>query len=398
MKELIKAIWESITKAIVSALSSANNPKIDEKSPEVTTEPKKASEIIVKPSNGRFTKWNDSWTAPLDKLITAHLETFLTAKDLNRIRVGLLTLPKDQQVVIFREFVKAICYYESGFNPKSQSVDVGTKADKDTWSVGLMQMSVVDQKNYKTPFLYDFAKLNEAIPNLELALFIMARQVKNTGLFILHKSHKNRYWAVILDEGKYSKLPEILSYTRNYSLEVPEVAASVDNIRNDIVSLLKKDIGQRETNGKNRSPLIDAICKHFGLGLGNPYCIGWVLYRSDQYCKAMGFKNPLPKTMSTQEFYRQTPPAYKKPKGLKAKKSDVGIQQQYADAARGHAYVLTDDETTIQATIEANTNPQGSRDGDGVYYNSRTQDGDQSKKYLGAVDIAKWIFDANFKA
>lgn len=346
----------------------------------------------------KTSKWNDSWTPALEKMIEERLEIFKTATDLNRIKVGFHTLSKENQIVILREFIKAICYYESGYNPRLQNVDVGEKSDKNTWSIGLMQISQVDQKSFKLALNYTFDQLLEPIPNLHLALEILERQIMKTGKFILHKSSPFRYWAVILDDGRYSELPSILSYTRNYSLEVPQASTSVDNIRDEIVEILKKDIGQRETNGKNRSPLIDSICKFFGLPMGQPYCIGWVVYRVDGYCVSKGFKNPLPKTMSTQEFYRMTPNAYKKPKGLKAKKADVGIQQQYADASRGHAYVLTDNESINQPTIEANTNPQGSRDGDGVYYNTRMQEGDASKKYLGAVDIAQWIFDANFKA
>jgi hypothetical protein len=129
--------------------------------------------------------------------------------------------------------------------------------------------------------------------------------------------------------------------------------------------------------------------------MGQPYCIGWVVYRINGLCEAKGLKNPLPKTMSTQEFWRRTPEAYKKHKGIKAAKADVGIQQQYANPTKGHAYVLTDNEGTFQPTVEANTNIQGSRDGDGIYENQREQSGDQSKKYLGAVDVAQWVCDHN---
>lgn len=150
--------------------------------------------------------WSDKWVELLkrDQLI------YETASDLTRVCPKYKSLTKTQKLKALGEFWVAIAYYESGFNPKSQSVDVGTADNKDSWSVGLYQLSVRDAANKKGPN-YSFSELNTAIPNIDLANTIMTTQIKNCGKMILPNSSKCRYWAVLLDGNKYSKVEAILS-------------------------------------------------------------------------------------------------------------------------------------------------------------------------------------------
>lgn len=170
-------------------------------------------------------------------------------------------------------------------------------------------------------------------------------------------------------------------------------------LRDGLLKIWRKDVGLREDKGQNRSEFCDAVCKHFGYSMGQPYCIGGLLYRAGQFLKEHNLKNPLPKTMSTQGFYNLAPERYRKAKGVKALHADICIQQTIKDPNRGHAYALIEDEKDIHKpthTVEYNTNYSGSRDGGGVMeLNIRSQDGDKSKKYRGAVNIVQWILDAN---
>jgi hypothetical protein len=131
--------------------------------------------------------------------------------------------------------------------------------------------------------------------------------------------------------------------------------------------------------------------------MGSPYCIAGLLVEGvEVLCKMQHLKNPVPMVAGTQTFYRLAPEKYRKPKGVSAEKGDICILQNKADKSHGHAYGLTEnDRNTNQKTIEYNTNKAGSRDGDGVFELERTQDGTLSKAYLGAVDVVRWVMDAN---
>ena len=176
-------------------------------------------------------------------------------------------------------------------------------------------------------------------------------------------------------------------------------------LRNELIKLVAKDIGQRETTGKNRSPLIDMINSSCpGAYIGAPYCISGLLVRGvKKLCNTYGLANPVKMTASTQEFYDATPAKFKHAKGSLGHKGDIGIQQSKSNPDTGHAYILEEDEAStsgLQHTIEYNTDGSGGRDGDGVYRRTRSQSGDLLKRYRGSVDVIAWILSANpnFKA
>jgi len=154
--------------------------------------------------------WSDKWAS----IITESMDVYSGASDITRICPKFKSLTADQKIKAIGEFWVSVAYYESGFNPKSQSVDVGSKDNKDSWSVGLYQLSARDSANKKGPN-YSFSELNEALPNIHLAHVQMTTQIKNCGKLILENGSKCRYWAVILDGNKYSKVSQILSRTQS---------------------------------------------------------------------------------------------------------------------------------------------------------------------------------------
>lgn len=168
-------------------------------------------------------------------------------------------------------------------------------------------------------------------------------------------------------------------------------------LRDELLKFWHNDLGQHETGGKNRSPMIDAVNKRLRVSLGSPYCIGALLVRGvEPLCTKYGLVNPVVMTAGTQNFYDRAPSKYKKPKGTNANKSDIVILQSRSDSSSGHAYALTEDQSgSRQKTIEYNTNKGLSRDGDGVYENTRSSNGSLTKLYRGAVDVIRWILDAN---
>ena len=154
--------------------------------------------------------WSDKWI----ELINIDLASYEKAGDIKRICPKFFSLNKAEKAKAIGEFWVATAFYESGFNPNSQSVDVGTKDNKDSWSVGLYQLSVRDSANKKGPN-YSFNELLKPFPNIHLAHIIMKRQIENCGKLILPNSSKCRYWAVILDGNKYSKVDQILLRTKS---------------------------------------------------------------------------------------------------------------------------------------------------------------------------------------
>lgn len=150
-----------------------------------------------------------AWSDAMRDIIYKDFAVFSAAKDLYTICPNIESLSHPVQVQAIAEFFVAIAYHESGYNPKSASVDVGTKRDLGSWSVGLFQMSGNDRSAKK--FGYDFEKLKEPIPNIEVAMEQFRKQIISTGLYILPNSNPHRYWATILTGNRYSQLPDILS-------------------------------------------------------------------------------------------------------------------------------------------------------------------------------------------
>lgn len=165
-------------------------------------------------------------------------------------------------------------------------------------------------------------------------------------------------------------------------------------IKNTYLRIARSHIGEKETRGKNRSPIIDLLCKRGGVDLGSPYCLLGATACLDDACKELGLKNPVGVKAGTQSFFSKTPKAYQR---NSAKQGMIGIFQNRSDRAHGHAVICTEDEDSDFefSTIEYNTDPSGGRDGDGVYKRVRHAKGDSRLCLRGFVDVIQWVCDAN---
>lgn len=148
------------------------------------------------------------WSKSLFKKIEEKFLGLNKAKDLPTFCSKYETLPNDKKKIVLAELWVWTAYYESGWNPKSASVDVGSKLNKDTWSAGLWQMSVVDQTNWGLKFGYKYDDLLQVEPNLNLSLSILEKQIDKKGNIALPSG---MYWAVLSSKPgyKYTKLKEI---------------------------------------------------------------------------------------------------------------------------------------------------------------------------------------------
>lgn len=155
--------------------------------------------------NPERAKWSDHMMSQIN------VETYLKASDITKFCPKIKSLSLRQQKQAIGEFWVSLGVHESGWNPKSASVDVGTKDNKDTWSVGLFQMSVVDQKSYKKDFGFKYDDLLRAEPNITLANYIMERIITRRGAITLTS---NVYWAPLRIGGKYDKIAKIVARTQ----------------------------------------------------------------------------------------------------------------------------------------------------------------------------------------
>lgn len=139
------------------------------------------------------------------------------ATDIQTFCAGYASLNKDQKINLLADIFAATAYYECSWNPTSSSVDVGTSSNRDTWSVGLLQLSVVDQQNYNLSFGFNFSDLEDPIKNLQLGVAIMTKQITKHGVILIPVGGSGLYWATLHPGGRYDATSGIVKMTKRLS-------------------------------------------------------------------------------------------------------------------------------------------------------------------------------------
>jgi hypothetical protein len=214
---LIMAIYAMIAFSSCTTMPTTDHPSTVSVSPTPGPTPVPASTALpISEANPKFgylpLSWEKNhperaaWSKSLIAQVVDAWSQLREPKDMDRFCAKYSSLFTEQRIKVWAELFVAMAYYESGWNPKSASVDVGTKDDRDTWSIGLWQMSVIDQESYKLPLGYKYEHLLEPGPNGDLAVRIMARQIERRGTIVVSSSP---YWAVIKEGGRYQKINQI---------------------------------------------------------------------------------------------------------------------------------------------------------------------------------------------
>jgi hypothetical protein len=159
-----------------------------------------------------------TWSNALLQYVDERFDQLDGADDVAGFCPPYVHLTRAQRVNAWANLIASVTYFESGWNPTSNSVDVGNASDHDTWSVGLLQLSVVDQASYGFQFGYSFADLQKPLPNLRLGVAILARQVQHYGLIAIPTGHSGLYWAVLHPGGKYDQTANIKKMTQKIAL------------------------------------------------------------------------------------------------------------------------------------------------------------------------------------
>lgn len=152
------------------------------------------------------------WDNQLKEILIKHINDLSLAIDVKQLHQKYYDLKTTEQVDVWCEFFKWLAFYESGWDPNSACVDVGTDSDHNTWSIGLLQMSVCDQKNMALPLNYKYETLLLPVPNLELGVAVMVYQIKKRKKIFIPKGESGVYWATLHPGGKYDKTLKILGH------------------------------------------------------------------------------------------------------------------------------------------------------------------------------------------
>lgn len=141
------------------------------------------------------------WTAALAELMTHYIDILDTAQDIEKFRPGYHQMTTDQRVHVWSILICWLCDFECSWNPNESSVDAGTKDDIDSYSVGMMQMSVCDQENYGVHLGYNFDDLKDPIKGLTLGVAIFAQQISKYGTVLISHGKPGVYWSTLEPGG-----------------------------------------------------------------------------------------------------------------------------------------------------------------------------------------------------
>jgi hypothetical protein len=158
-----------------------------------------------------------AWSTAAIQAVTTYFTQLDKAKDVTSFCPNYNSLSKDQRINLWADIFASDAYYECGWDPTEYSVDVGTSNDKDTWSVGLLQLSVVDQQSYGFNFGFNFADLQDPAKNLQLGAAIMAKQITKYGVILIPVGGSGLYWATLHPGGKYDASASIEKMTKKLS-------------------------------------------------------------------------------------------------------------------------------------------------------------------------------------
>ncbi|MCD0487818.1 peptidoglycan-binding protein [Pedobacter sp. MC2016-14] len=147
--------------------------------------------------------------------------------------------------------------------------------------------------------------------------------------------------------------------------------------RNLLISIAQKEVGVRELTGHNDGKRVEEYLRAVALKRGNPWCAAWITW----LFKQAGYEAP--RTGWSPDLF----PAKRCKK--EGKPGDV-IGIYFSSLGRiAHCGLIEKLHNDWVFSIEGNTNPAGSREGDGVYRRTRHK--------RGIRKIADWTVDNMIK-
>lgn len=154
-------------------------------------------------------------------------------------------------------------------------------------------------------------------------------------------------------------------------------------LRARFLEIAREQVGLRESGGPNRGPRIEEMQRSVGAKPGDPWCVAGVYWcyqkaAADLNARSNGvhFVVPLPRTAGVLKLWNLAPNHFKLPAWTSGgqrppQPGTLGLHRSKSKPGRGHLIVVVDTYGAEIHTCEFNTNPAGSRDGDGVYERER---------------------------
>lgn len=206
------------------------------------------------------------WSPSTYNLIESVWSSLKRAQDVTTFRPDFNSLNESQQKTVWCEFFSTLAKLESSWNPRASDIDVGTEDDKDTWSIGLLQMSVIDQESYKISLGYNYDDLLLPVPNLKLGILIMAKQIDKYGKIIIRKDQPGEYWSTISPGYDSEQISTIAKSVQAIKF-TGAVAAPPITPKQPIPSTLALDTSQSmKTKGKMAAGGPKGMIVHFTAG------------------------------------------------------------------------------------------------------------------------------------
>jgi hypothetical protein len=142
----------------------------------------------------------------------------------------------------------------------------------------------------------------------------------------------------------------------------------------ELLRVAAAEVGTRESGGPNRGPRVDEYLRNVGLEPTRgsyPWCAAFVYYCFTCAARALSRRNPCVKTAGCMEHWRRAPRHTRLPiaEVLAAPEVVPAGAVFVVDHGRGkgHTGLVERVAGGMVHTIEGNTDPGGSREGDGVY-------------------------------
>ena len=247
----VKLDYSVISEQCLKALAAARDPRVQV----IIPGPSAVIRLKVEysppnpdPSPGKYLSlsWENTdkphperveWSLVLSQQIDKHFDAFNSSNDITFFCPPYESLNRKQRIKAIAEIFVWLAYYESGFDPLSFGPDVATKNHPrdfekypEEWSVGLYQMSVIDQNSYglSLGLVFDPTKypdgttlselptndLRQPLHNIILATEVMAKMLLKHGKL---RVGSGAYWSTLQPSGAHDKLYLIKEHILKYN-------------------------------------------------------------------------------------------------------------------------------------------------------------------------------------
>ena len=144
------------------------------------------------------------------------------------------------------------------------------------------------------------------------------------------------------------------------------------SVREEALRVALSQVGVRETS-RNSGPEVDAYLSSVGLGPGYSWCCAFVHWCFEVGAASVNLPNPCPHTAGALKLWSMSPQEAKWGPKDEPEPGDVFVIDH--GHGLGHVgFVVELDQAGDLVTVEGNTNPGGSREGDGVYRRTRRRE------------------------